>query len=250
MDGAYVLGALSAEDRRLFENHLPACPECTRAVDELRGLPHLLAQLDPAELDDRPPAASGPAPVPASLLPSLVREVRRIQRRRTLVTAGSVAAAVAALGALAISQTVDRPSAVAISSPTAASPTLGSPSVSPSLAVRSLQPIEGQVVPADMAAGVAMTSVAWGTRLDLTCSYGRPASPTAGGPPDPEYPDGGADYALVVRTREGAVQQVATWHALPGRTMRLVGATAARVDDIVAIEVRSEHGDPLLRMSS
>ena len=32
---------------------------------------------------------------------------------------------------------------------------------------------------------------------------------------------------MIVHTRDGASEQVATWRALPGRTMRLTAATAS-----------------------
>lgn len=49
-DAAYVLGALSAADRREFEAHLAGCPECRGAVTELCGVPALLSQLDRDEV--------------------------------------------------------------------------------------------------------------------------------------------------------------------------------------------------------
>ena len=86
-------------------------------------------------------------------------------------------------------------------------------------------------------AAVALTGVAWGTKLDLTCSY---ASVGAGGSGYDE--DTLSAYALVVHTREGATEQVATWKALPGRTMRLTGATATGRTDITTVEVRTTEG--------
>jgi len=41
-DAAYVLGSLSATERREFETHLASCPDCRQAVAELRGMPALL----------------------------------------------------------------------------------------------------------------------------------------------------------------------------------------------------------------
>ena len=69
-----------------------------------------------------------------------------------------------------------------------------------------------------MDASVALTSVAWGTRVVLTCSYAEPRGL-------PRRP--GADmYSLVVARTDGAVEQVATWQGLPGKTMHLTGANA------------------------
>jgi hypothetical protein len=44
-DAAYVLGSLSAADRREFEAHMANCPACWDAVEDLSGLPALLSQL-------------------------------------------------------------------------------------------------------------------------------------------------------------------------------------------------------------
>jgi hypothetical protein len=89
-------------------------------------------------------------------------------------------------------------------------------------------------------ATVALTSVDWGTRLDLTCTYAQI---------DDGYgSSSGWTYALVVRTRDGRLEQVATWRALPGRTMTLSGATAAGRDDITSVEVRAPDGTPVLEL--
>ena len=37
-DAAYVLGALDADDRRVFERHLRTCSECAAAVAEFAVL--------------------------------------------------------------------------------------------------------------------------------------------------------------------------------------------------------------------
>ena len=41
-DAAYVLGSLSAVDRREFEAHMSACPACREDVAQLSGVPALL----------------------------------------------------------------------------------------------------------------------------------------------------------------------------------------------------------------
>jgi anti-sigma-K factor RskA len=60
-DAAYVLGSLSAADRREFEAHMANCPACWDAVEDLSGLPALLSQLDRQEvaaIDESGPAQS------------------------------------------------------------------------------------------------------------------------------------------------------------------------------------------------
>ena len=50
-DAAYVLGALSPEDRRDYEAHLATCDDCARAVGELAGMPGLLARVPREEVE-------------------------------------------------------------------------------------------------------------------------------------------------------------------------------------------------------
>ncbi|HUH68397.1 MAG TPA: zf-HC2 domain-containing protein, partial [Mycobacterium sp.] len=71
-DAAYVLGSLSAADRREFETHMTDCPRCREAVAEVSGMPALLSQLDRSEVaainqDDQTFRAPE---VPTAVLPS------------------------------------------------------------------------------------------------------------------------------------------------------------------------------------
>lgn len=227
LDGAYVLGALSPSERLEFERHLAGCPSCRAAVGELAGLPGLLAQVPLAHLE-APPAE----PLPETLLPALVREVQRTQRRRSaLVAAVAAGVTVVALGAAGVVGGVMRDGGpVAAPAPT---------TVSSSPTGRAMD----QVGKTPVEANVLVSDVAWGTRLDLTCSYATleetdeyDASPAA-------------EYALVVRTRDGSAEQVATWRGLPGRTMHVSGATATRRQDIQAVELRTADGLVVLRLA-
>lgn len=215
-DGAYVLGALSPAERSEFHAHLAGCAECTRAVQELAGLPGLLARV-PAEVLESPASE----PPPETLLPTLVQAVRRTRRRRAWAVVGSAAAAlvVVAGGSVVVANALrDEPP------PSAVAPK-----------GRDMAPVGT----ASMSANVALTSVKWGTRLDLSCSYRAD-----------EYADTGHEYAMFVRTREGRLEQVATWRALPGRTMRLTAATAASRDDIASVEIRTASGRPVLHLNA
>lgn len=237
LDGAYVLGALSPAERRTFEQHLDGCSTCTRAVGGLAGLPGLLARVDPEALEALVPGVPGGSPgtddvpvtaPPDTLLPALVRDVRRTQRRRTLMTAGLAAAAAVLVAGSALGVGV---ATGVVGGPTAT--TAGPPSV--------VAPAGTPMVPlgyAPMQARVAFAPVAWGTRLDLACSY---AAASDGRP---------ATYVLVVRTRDGRTEQVATWRGLPGRTMRLSAATAARAADISSVEVRTSDGRAVLELAT
>lgn len=220
-DGSYVLGSLSPAERREFEAHLDGCEQCSRAVRDLAGLPGLLARIGPEVFEE-----TEPEPVPETLLPRLSRAVRRRQQRRTWLTAGVAAAAAVAVtagGVLALDnnnsgrQVADNP---------------------PSSATTSLAPpVEHPLINHSgdsMIASVALTKVAWGTRLDLTCSYPTSATTYEGG-----------SYALVVHTKNGHTERVASWNGLPGRTMSVSGATAARQKNITSVEVTRTDGTPI-----
>lgn len=229
LDAAYVLGSLVPAERLGFEQHLADCDECSRAVRELAGLPGLLARVDP-EVLAHPPTTP---PVPDTLLPSLVREVRRTRARRAWLTGGlaAAAAAVVTVGTLGLAGQLGHDGAV----PGAQSPTASSAPASPPEA---MVPV-GQT---EVGASVSFASVAWGTRLDLTCTY----EPGTGW----DAPEHAPTYSLLVRTSHGQWQQVATWRALPGRTMRLSAATAADRDDITSVEVRTASGVPILHLDA
>lgn len=219
-DAAYVLGSLSSADRRDFEGHLPGCAECSRAVRDLAGLPGLLGRLDPEVFDE-----GEPEPVPDTLLPRLIDAMHRGQRRRTWLTAGLAAAAAVAVtvgGGALLLQHDER------NTPLATSPT--------SVVTASALPMTS-VGNDPMTATVALTSVLWGTRLDLTCSY-----------PADGWAHESSAYALVVHTADGGTERVATWRGLPGKTMHLSAATATRSADIRSVEVTSLDGTPALKL--
>jgi hypothetical protein len=223
-DGAYVLGALSPEDRVAFERHLPGCPECAQSVRELAGLPGLLARVPVEILDPETP----PTPVPDTLLPALVRRARRSQRRRAWITGGLVAAAaVVAIGAVGVATLGNDDT-----------PPSAAPSVAPTAKPVQLQPV---VADAPISGWVSLTQVGWGTRLDLTCAY----TPEDGDWKDHVPPT----YTMFVTRTDGTVEQVASWKGLPGKTLHLVGATAADATDIKDVQVRLADGDTVLELS-
>ncbi len=231
-DAAYVLGALSPADRQAFEDHLRTCGGCRRAVADVAGLPGLLARVDATDLDPAGvgPGAVGPEgledrpvpdPLPDTLLPRLLAEVRRDQRRRRTWAVATGAAAAAAVAAVTVGVAGG----------------LGGGEPSPP-AVSAQGRVMTQVDQTQLSARLAMEDVAWGTRLTITCTYGTD-----------RYGDGELpSYGLVVRTRDGATEQVATWRAVAGKPTTVVAATAHRPSDITSVEVRTTSGDPVLRL--
>jgi RNA polymerase sigma-70 factor (ECF subfamily) len=136
-DGAYVLGTLSPEETAEFEAHLAGCAECRARVAELSGMPALLGSLPPEAFAEPDPA------VPDTLLPALLRDVRRGRRRRVLA-AGVLGAAAAAVIALVIGLWPESGSTGRQMTPLAASP---------------------------VSATAAFVSKPWGTEIDLVCHY-------------------------------------------------------------------------------
>jgi hypothetical protein len=211
-DAAYVLGALSPADRRIFETHLGECSVCQRSVRELAGLPGLLTKVRPVDFDvpDEPP--------PATLLPALVGEVRRRRDRRRwlvggLAAAAAVVAVVAALGIRGLVQPADQPpTGVAMS----------------------------QLTETAISARAQLVTKPWGTQIDLLCRYDV-ASP---------YGRPRQTYALVVTDDAGRTRQVATWKVLPRGVSTVTGSIGWDRADIAAVEIRTLAGTPVLRLST
>lgn len=139
-DAAYVLGALSPEDRQEFEEHLQGCARCASAVREVAGMPAVLSRTGP------PPEPAGPPP---DLLPDVLRRVRRGRRLRNAVSVVSASVAVAAcigFGVMATSSAAEPPTGTAMTA-------LGQ------------FPVH---------ADARLDARDWGTQVDMSCSYTEP----------------------------------------------------------------------------
>jgi hypothetical protein len=213
-DAAYVMGALSDEDRRAFEAHLTGCETCRTSVAELSAMPDHLARvplervLHPRWQQEQPPDL---------LLPRLLAAARSQRRRRSvlLVTSGAVAASVIALAVVA-----------------------GVPQLGPS------QPAGGSIAmtPARTTAvtgTLKVTPVDWGTRISLDCrwvGYAQPADP-----------DVKSVYRLVAVPRDGGDPQVlAQWAVFPGQDATVTGSTDLAPRDIAEIELTSAATEQVL----
>lgn len=228
-DGAYVLGALSPADRQAFELHLSGCADCTRAVGELAGLPGLLGSVGATVIEEK----EDEAPVPATLLPALAREVRHARRRRTW--AAAVLAAAIAVVALAVGQAARDDASAPTEAAAGSSADDQSP---PAVAPRRMRPV-GDV---PVRAAVSLEQVTWGTRLELACTYNsqwvEDALPPA------------VDYTLYVRTGGGPAERVGSWRAVDGRRMQFTAGTAATAEELRSVEVRTTEGRVVLRLAT
>jgi hypothetical protein len=213
-DASYVLGALSAAERREFESHLRSCDRCSVAVAELAAMPALLARVPREEAlvlleEDRP----DPEPVPDPL-PRLVAAVRGARRRRRLWASTAVLGAAAALVAI-----LALPGALA----------------------RAPESVEVQLTAVaetiPLAAEVEVVPEDWGTRLDMTCRY------RDGTLPDSPPPWG---YELSVTDRSGTRTVVSSWEAGPGETVHTTGTVDLDVDQIASLEVRASQSGTVL----
>jgi anti-sigma factor RsiW len=219
-DAAYVLGALSPADRRAFEAHLEHCDLCRAAIADVAPTIGLLSRVAPeraesmlapdavavAVTDERPDAASRARLVALG--------ARRSRRRRGWWIGGLTAAAAVIVAALIA----------------------GATSIVPPVPAQlvALEPL----VDVPVAATVELTEVAWGTRIDMVCSYGESEGDGGEGWP----------YALVVTAVDGTTSELSSWQALPGATARLSAGTALSPDEIASVEIRSvTSGKVLLR---
>ncbi|ORW01507.1 anti-sigma factor family protein [Mycobacterium kubicae] len=215
-DAAYVLGSLSAADRREFETHMAGCAQCRDAVAELSGVPALLSRLDAADvaaIDESSDAVRAPEPSP-QLLPSLLETVRWRRRRTRLTTwvASAAAAVVLGIGVL-----------VGVYGHQAAPPP----------ATVSAQPM-AQVGTDHLTSTVAVSSHQWGTFINLQCFCLAP--PTA-------HHD---TLAMVVVGRDGSQTRLATWVAEPGHTATPAGSISTPMDQIASVQVVSADSGQIL----
>lgn len=199
-DAAYVLGALSADERRAFEEHLPTCADCMRRVAELQPVVGQLAGLDEAAFTETA-FAEAAEPVPDTLLPALLRTVRAEQRRRHRLVAaltGLAAAAVIALGAV-----LAWPSPHHTTAPAQA------------MTAISASPVH---------ATASISSTSWGTKIVVHCHY------------DGLYPTS-TSYSLVVIDKAGGTHDVGSWTLPSEDSITFPSGIALPRDQLKTIEI-------------
>ena len=215
-DAAYVLGALTPTERQAYERHLATCDRCQTSVRELAGMPSLLAKVGPEVLEQ--PAE----PVPATLLPGLLRRARLRGRRRRWFVAGVSGLAAACVAALVV---------VLIIRPAPVSTALPDPDQQITLASNS---------PGAMSVTLALTDKQWGTAITVHCHY---AEPTGGWPSGGDLPA----YQLVAVGKDKKSYPLGSWGAVDGGNSTVNAATALHRADIDQFEVTLPNGQILLQ---
>jgi hypothetical protein len=220
-----VLGSLSSNERREYENHLNTCVMCRAAVADLSGMPALLALFNRDEMAAAHELPPEPPPMRPELFDLLLDRVSW-HRRRSRWMAWTVIAAAAVVLLLGVFIAVEpgRPSPAAVPPVTASAMTM-TPVASP-----------------ELAASFTLTSHDWGTHIDMTCTYHESSTET-------DVRDDGAGDALAMMAvgRDGSRVQLATWMAQAGMTARISGSTYMPILEMTAVQVVSvDSGEVLL----
>ncbi|TWP36195.1 anti-sigma factor family protein [Leekyejoonella antrihumi] len=208
-DAAYVMGALSDADQTAFEEHLGRCPDCRNAVQQLmpmRGLLQKVPGLPDNEAQQLPP-------MPQTVLPAMLRSVRRRHLRRRWLAGLAAAAAVVCL--------------VAGTAAVVGHPSNGTaPGQSVALSTTAAAPLQ---------ATLRIETKSWGSELQMHCRYVGSATWS------------GATYELVVVPKAGGrTQTVARWTAHPGKEAVVTGSTNLTPTQISEVRVEGPGGNVLL----
>jgi hypothetical protein len=206
--GAYVLGALTPEEREVIDAHLSSCPTCTAEMDEMSRLPVLLDLLPEDEVSAMGTGADGPAPdLVDRVVAAAVAERRGQRRRRWLVSVAAAAVLIAGSSAAAVavssSGSVHRDQGIALSATNKSTGTSAKIDVAPKQ---------------------------WGASLDLTLT-GVPA---------------GEHCRLVAVGRDGTSDVAGSWEVTYAGRAKITGATSLQLASTVSYDIVTFSGQKLL----
>lgn len=208
-DAAYVLGALSLEDRRAYENYLAANPARATELTDLAGMPGILNALSRDEavaltdLAGAPPEQERPDNV-ASLAQAAAKRQQR-SRRTWLATAVASAAALLITGGV-VGATVFSQSAA---------PTQ-------TVAMQAMQPTPRGGLTAEL----AVTEKKWGTELNWACQYTKDWSRNV------------SSYDIVVTTHDGTQYVVGSWKPAGDDATGLSASMSVPKSQIRTVDIR------------
>lgn len=207
-DAAYILGALSLDERRTYEGYLAANPARAAELTELAGMPGILNALSREEavaLTDM----AGAAPVDTgdnvvSLAQAAAKRQRK-SRRNFLAAAVASAAALLIAGGVVGATVIPR-----------------SPAPVEAVALQPMQPTPRE----GLTAQLAVTEKKWGTELNWACEYTKDWSRNV------------ESYDLVVTTRDGKQTAVGSWKPAGDEAAGLSAATSIPTAQIRSIDIR------------
>lgn len=217
-DAAYVLGALSMDERRDFERHLSSCATCSTSVAELAGIPGILSKIntDSALALINAPIDAEESQLEPDLVQNLARLVAQHQskvRRRYTIGMSMAAAALIVIDILAgngLSSTAPTGTVIAMT----------------------------QVQPNVMTASLRVTDKSWGTRFDWNCNYV--------GAWSARYSS--VIYNLVITDTSGKEYTIATWSSPQPTVIGLTATSNFHITQIRTVEIRTAGSTvPLVR---
>jgi hypothetical protein len=220
-DAAYVLGALSQQDRRTYEKYLAADPKRAAQLTELAGMPGILNALSRDEAVALTDFGGGALPAERSdNVASLAQAAAKRQRRarRTALMATVAAAAVLAIVGGVVGATVFPRTQSSVQT----------------VAMQAMQPGQRE----GLTAQLAVTEKKWGTELHWACEYTKDWSRDVD------------SYDIVVTTRDGAQTTVGSWRPAGDEATGLSAATSIPTDQIRSIDIRVTGSDQPLALQT
>ena len=216
-DAAYVLGALSYEERNEYEAHLAKCPNCSNSLALLAGIPGFLGKIDSGAAIS---LLSGTTPDPvfdrwddSIFIQKLAKRAAQAQRTSRTRNSLTLAAAVVLCAAIGVASSALVQTKSAVQNPSA-------PAASASWSLTNLQP---QI----MSAELQITSRKWGTHFDWNCAYSKVAA---------SWP-ASTRYNLVLTDSSGKKYNIASWSPSGTIAKGLSATTALSVTQIKKVEV-------------
>lgn len=216
-DAAYVLGALSYEERKEYETHLAQCTTCSNSLALLAGIPGFLGKIDSQtaiSLLDGTDVASESEHLENSIfikkLAARAAQAQRTSRIRQSFVAAAALVICISLGA-ATGVLVHPKSTQSV------------PSIPAATAAWHLTDLQPQV----MSAALRITSKSWGTHFEWDCTYSKDAAswPTT------------RQYNFVITDNSGRKFTIASWSPSGGVAKGLSATTALPVSQIKMLEV-------------
>ncbi|BBY83004.1 hypothetical protein H7I53_23330 [Mycolicibacterium pulveris] len=218
-DAAYVLGALSLDERRIYEDYLAANPQALAELTDLAEMPGILGALSREEALELAGLADEAATDGRDNVTSLARaaaERQRRSRRTVLATAVAAAAALAIIGGVVGATVFPRTESVQ------------------TVAMAPMQPGQRE----GLTAQLAVTEKQWGTELTWSCEYTK------------DWARDVASYDIVVTSRDGTQTVVGSWRPAGDESTGLSAATSIPTSEIQTVDIRVSGDDEPLAVKT